>query len=146
MSFNRHTVTRIVLLCQSGEGDEEELAFSDRLTITPHAITYHYKPECETTGNPVRRWRYETSSEIYTRVYEMILDKIKPVLEQEPGLFMPDFGRIDLCVDYSDRDNERYNFILPSKAYRELTELIRELVPETEFIPPALLHMEDFLD
>lgn len=68
---NPMQATRITIKGSSGYCPVD-IAFHDRVSLTPHSIDYTYKPYYQSEMNRPRRWFYKTDSPIFSALYHQV--------------------------------------------------------------------------
>jgi len=135
-------IAKIVIKGSSGYVTVE-YAYNDKLTITPGSIAYEYKPYLETEENPVRKWRYTSSSPEFREQFDVIADEIEDTLNDLPNDMIMDVGTITFEITYSDGTKHKEESPLMSNWFHNLFMDIKMMVPFTEMIPPTLWTEED---
>ena len=59
---------------------------------------------------------------------------------------MTDIGSTEIIATFEDKHRESVNFFCPSEYFKEYFQLIKEMVPKTEYVPAVLLTDEDYED
>lgn len=135
-------ITRIVIKGSSGYVPAD-YAYHDKLTITPEAIAYEYKPWVESPENPARNWRYTSDSPEFRAQFAEVAAGIREALEFSSDIEILDVGTVEFTVTYSDKTKETAQFSLIGDWSHDLFMDIKMMVPFTEMIPPTLWTEED---
>ncbi len=138
-------IVKIIIKGESGYGPVDE-AFTDKVTITESSIKYEYKPhECSNlVTNVPRKWSYTTNSPLFKMLFKQIAEMTPKFLYSEEILFATDIGGTEIVVTFEDKHRESVNFFCPSEYFKEYFQLIKEMVPNTEYVPAVLLTEEDY--
>ena len=120
-------IVRITIKGESCYGPVDE-AFSDKITITNSSIKYEYKPHpsSKLETNIPRKWSYTTDSPMFKE------------------LFITDIGATEIIATFEDKHRESAKFFCPSEFFKEYFRLIKEMVPNTEYVPAVLLTEDDY--
>lgn len=140
-------IIKIVLKGASGYGPVNE-AYEDKLMLTDSSASYEYKPhEMSHSGtNVYRKWSYKTTSPVFKQIFKEVAEKTPYYLHCDEILFADDIGPMEIIVTFEDKHREKVNYFCPSEFFREYFNLIKKLVPETEYTPAVLLTADDFED
>lgn len=140
-------ITKIVIKGASGYGPVDE-AYEDKITLTDSSISYEYKPHemSESETNVYRKWTYKTTSPIFKHIFKEVTEKTPYYLYNDEILFATDIGPTEIIATFEDKHKEKASYFCPSEFFREYFNLIKQLVPETEYTPAVLLTTDDFDD
>lgn len=140
-------IIKIVIKGASGYGPVDE-AYEDKVTLTDCSISYEYKPHemSESESNIYRKWTYKTTSPIFKQVFKAIADRTPYYLYNDEDLVATDIGPTEIIATFEDKHREKANYFCPSEFFREYFNLIKKLVPATEYTPAVLLTDDDFED
>lgn len=138
-------IVKIVIKGGSGYGPVDE-AYEDKITLTDSSISYEYKPHemSESETNVYRKWSYKTTSPIFKQIFKEVAAKTPYYLYNDEKLFATDIGPTEIIATFEDKHKEKVNYFCPSEFFREYFNLIKKLVPETEYTPAVLLTADDF--
>lgn len=136
-------ISRIVIKSSSGYCCYDE-AYNDKIIITEDAVSYEYIPAVESETNPKRKWKYKTNSPLFRKRFEEIQAMIPGILEKENDLICTDVGGIEFIITYSDKTKVKEMYWVPIDYFSDLFAVIKEIVPETEYIPAVLLTSDDY--
>ena len=138
-------ITRITIKSSSGYCSVDE-AYSDRLTITACSIAYEYIPEIEYGLNKRRKWSYRSNSPVFASIFDKICDMMPDILHNDEILMAVDLGPISFSVTYKDKTRDCTSYYCSSNYFYDLFKLIKQLVPEPEYVPVVLLTDDDYDD
>ena len=121
-------------------------AYSDKVTITPSSISYEYKPHTESRleTNIYRKWSYKTTSPIFQELYKRIAEMTPKYLIGGDALYVCDGSPTTITATFQDKHKESAAFYYSSDYFQDYFSLIKEMVPNTEYIPAVLLTREDY--
>ena len=71
-------IVRVVIKGSSGYTTADE-AFKDKVIITRESIRYEFIPFIATEISPVRKWSYKTTSPIFQKLYDELVNLIPDV-------------------------------------------------------------------
>ncbi len=143
MQTRNDMIKKIVIKGYSGFCPVNE-AYKDKLILCEKYISYIYIPVEETDINPIREWKYTTNSPLYKKSFKQITGMISEFLNSIEEGFCTDIGGIDFELHHDDGELKKYDFSLPGDSFKELFDLIKVLIPGTEYKPAVLLTEEDF--
>mgnify|MGYP000769143434 FL=1 len=135
-------ISRITISGSSGYCSVYE-AYEDKIAIEPGAIRYDYKPMIESEINPVRKWSYRTTSPIFQKIYKEAAAEVEKILNWGEIPFCTDLGVTTFTVTYDDKSKAKRDFILPGDDFKKCFKIIKQLVPDCEYVPAVLLTSED---
>lgn len=138
-------IVRIIIKGSSGYCPVYE-AYTDKVTLTPSSIAYEYIPEIETEINPKRKWSYKTNSPLFAIAFEKISEMMPQIIYNHDILMATDLGPISFTVTYEDKTREYTSCWCSGDNFHDLFKLIKQLVPQTEYIPAVLLTSDDYSD
>ena len=140
-------IVKIVIKGASGYGSVDE-AYEDKVTLTASSISYEYKPHemSQSESNVYRKWSYKTTSPIFKQIYKEVAERTPYYLYNDEILFATDIGPTEIIATFEDKHREKVHFFCPSEFFREYFNLIKKLVPETEYIPAVLITADDYED
>ena len=75
-----------------------DMAYDDKLTLTPTSISYEYKPYLESETNPPRKLSHRTNSPLFKVGFERVATTMPSVLEPEEVWKCTDVGMMDFTV------------------------------------------------
>ncbi len=138
-------IVRITIKGESCYGPVDE-AFSDKITITNSSIKYEYKPHpsSKLETNIPRKWSYTTDSPMFKELFRNIAEMTPKFLYSEEILFVTDIGATEIIATFEDKHRESAKFFCPSEFFKEYFRLIKEMVPNTEYVPAVLLTEDDY--
>ena len=136
-------VIKIVISGESGYCSYDE-AYKDKVTLEPASMSYEYIPFNATEINPIRKWRYTTTSPIFRSLYSQVANEVQNVLHNTTELFCTDIGSISFSITFSDKSKEKKTFCCPGDEFNNLFALIKKMIPECEYVPAVLLTKEDY--
>lgn len=99
---NPMKITRITIKGSSGYCPVD-VAFHDRVSLTPHSIEYTYKPYYQSEMNRPRRWFYKTDSPIFAALYHQVETLLPRYLDSDEKLMYMDLGITEIIVTYEDK-------------------------------------------
>lgn len=140
-------IIKLVIKGGSGYCPIDE-AYEDKVTLTDYSICYEYKPHemSDLETNIYRKWIYKTTSPIFKQIFNEVADKTPYYLYNDEDLFATDIGPTEIIAVFEDKHREKANFFCPREFFREYFNLIKKLVPQTEYTPEVLLTADDFVD
>lgn len=140
-------IIRIVIKGSSGFGPVDE-AYEDKITLTPSVIKYEYVPHpmSNSKSNVYRNWRYSTDSPIFSELYKRITIMMPELLFEKDDPWCTDVGGIEFIITYEDKRKVSKTFWTTGDYFKKCFEIIRMMVPGTEYMPAVLLMSEDFKD
>lgn len=115
-----------------------EMAYEDKLTIEKDSISYQYKPVVETEMNPSRKWRLNTNSPEFRRLFYEMTVEVPAIMELSATLETRDVGNINLYITFIDGSKWSREYWMPSDCYEKLFSCIRCMIPSSEMMPPIL--------
>lgn len=130
--------TRITIKGSSGYCPVD-VAFHDRVSLTPHSIEYTYKPYYESELNRPRRWFYKTESPKFIALYHQVESLLSRYLDSDAKLMCTDLGITEIIVTYEDKSRRPESWCCPSKWFSELFAVIKKMVPLCEEMPEVLV-------
>lgn len=137
------SIIKIVIKGCSGYGPVD-MAYDDKLTLTPTSIGYEYKPYLESELNRARKWSYKTNSPLFAIGFERVADMLPGILEAEDTFLCTDVGMIDFTVTYEDKSRKHIRYWCTSDNFEECFTVINDLIPKTEMRPEVTrLYSED---
>ena len=138
-------IARVIIKGTSGYCPADE-AYADKVTIASSSIAYEYIPEIESDINPKRKWSYKTNSPLFAIAFEKICEMMPEILYNDEILMATDLGSISFTVTYEDKTREYTSYWCGGDNFYELFKLIKQLVPDTEYVPAVLLTSDDYED
>ena len=136
-------IVKIVIKGCSGYGPYD-MAYDDKLTLTPTGMNYEYKPCVESEANPARKWSYKTNSPLFAIAFERVADMIPGIVNPTVVWECTDVGMIDFTVTYEDKSKKHIRYWCTSDAFAECFTVINDLVPMAEMRPEVTrLYSED---
>jgi hypothetical protein len=138
-------IVRIVIKGESGYCPVDE-AFSDKVTISESSIKYEYKPHpcSDSELNVPRKWSYTTDSSMFKYLFKQVAEMTPKFLYSDEILYATDIGATKIIATFEDKHRESVDFFCPSEYFREYFNLIKEMVPKTEYVPAVLLTEDDY--
>ena len=136
-------ISKITIKGSSGYCSADE-AYADKVTITSSSIAYEYTPEIESELNQKRKWSYKTNSPLFSIAFDKICAMMPEILCDREILMAIDLGSISFTVTYEDKTREYTSFYCSGNNFYELFKLIKQLVPDTEYVPAVLLTNDDY--
>ena len=131
-------IIRIAIKGCSGYGPYE-LAYKDKLTLTPTSIAYEYVPELESESNSLKRWKYSTNSIDFRTAFSRISELAEKVFESDlDAELVTDVGFTEFIITYSDKTKKSAMFWTSGEQFAEMFTLIGQLIPRTEDIPEVI--------
>ena len=94
--------------------------------------------------NVYRKWSYKTTSPVFKQLFKEVAAKTPYYLYNDESLFATDIGPTEIIASFEDKHKEKVNYFCPSEFFREYFNLIKKLVPKTEYTPAVLLTADDF--
>ncbi|MBQ8003902.1 MAG: hypothetical protein IJ299_02290 [Oscillospiraceae bacterium] len=135
-------IIRVIIKGASGYCSVDE-AYTDKVAITSSSIAYEYIPEIESEINPKRKWTYKTNSPLFAHVFEAICKMMPEVLFADNIAECTDVGMFDFTVTYEDKTKKNVCYWCMGEEFEDLFKLIKQLVPDTEYVPAVLLTSDD---
>ena len=138
-------IIKIKIKGASGYVQSDE-AYEDKITLTASSISYEYKPHpmADSKTNIYRKWSYTTTSPIFKQIFKEVSEKTPYYLYNDNIMFVRDIGLIEIIATFEDKHKESVNYFCPSEFFRDYFNLIKKLVPNTEYTPAVLLTVDDF--
>ena len=136
---------KIIISGASAFGIVDE-AYTDKVIITPSSISYEYKPHTEIRleTNMYRKWSYKTTSPIFQELYKRIAEMTPKYLIGGDALYVCDGSPTTITATFQDKHKESAVFYSSSDFFHDYFSLIKEMVPNTEYVPAVLLTREDY--
>lgn len=121
-------------------------AYSDKVTITPSSISYEYKPHTESRleTNIYRKWSYKTTSPVFRELYKRVAEMTSKYLVGEDALYVCDGSPTIITATFQDKHKESAVFYSSLDFFHDYFSLIKEMIPNTEYVPAVLLTREDY--
>ena len=138
-------IIRVIIKGASGYCSVDE-AYTDKVTITSSSIAYEYIPEIESEMNPKRKWSYKTNNPLFAIAFDKICGMMPEILYNDEILMVTDIGPISFTVTYEDKTKEYTSYWCNGDNFYEVFKLIKQLVPDTEYVPAVLLTSDDYED
>ena len=138
-------IVRVIIKGAPGYCTVDE-AYKDKVTITSSSIAYEYIPETETEINPKRKWYYKTNSPLFAITFDKICKMMPEILYNDEILMATDLGPISFTVTYEDKTRDHTSYWCHGDNFYDLFKLIKQLVPDTEYVPAVLLTSDDYND
>ncbi|MGO5337813.1 hypothetical protein ACTQZS_13605 [Bilifractor sp. LCP19S3_H10] len=120
-----------------------DIAFQDRISLTPHSIEYTYKPYYQSEMNRPRKWFYKTDSPIFAALYHQVETLLPRYLDSDEKLMYKDLGITEIIVTYEDKSRRTESWCCPSVWFSELFAVIKKMVPACEDVPEVLVTNEN---
>ena len=136
-------ITKVTIKGESGYGPADE-AYKDRVTVEKNMISYEYLPVFETETNPMRKWFYKTTSPIYQKLFNGLVEIMPSIINRDLDGFCTDIGAIEFVVSYADKTKWKKTFFLPGDCFKDCFAIIKQMVPGCEYVPAVLLTKEDY--
>lgn len=73
------------------------------MTVTGESISYEYRPMIESRINPSRKWSYKTSSPIFKKLYDDLVEVMLATVNRDKDMFRTVAGRKELILTYDRR-------------------------------------------
>ena len=142
---NMCEMIKIIISDASAFGIVDE-AYTDKVIITPSCISYEYKPHPKRRQetNIYRKWTYKTTSPIFLELYKRIAEMTPKYLVSEKEMYVLDGYETTITATFQDKHKESAAFYYSSDYFQDYFSLIKEMVPNTEYIPAVLLTREDY--
>jgi hypothetical protein len=134
---NPMKTTRITIKGSSGYCPVD-VAFHDRISLTPNSIEYTYKPYYESEINRPQRWFYKTDSPMFSVLYHQVEVLLPRYLDSDEKLMCTDLGITEIIVTYEDKSCRSESWCCPSKWFSELFAVIKKMIPACEDVPEVL--------
>lgn len=138
-------ITKIVIKSCSGYGPVDE-AYDDKIILTNSSISYEYIPIIESKMNSKRKWSYKTNSPVFVLVFEAIAKTAPTVIFESVIPECTDVGMFDFTITYEDKSKKNVRYWCTGEEFEDLFKLIKQLVPQTEYVPAVLLTSDDYED
>lgn len=138
-------ISKIVIKGSSGWCIADE-AYDDKFTVTREGIAYEYHPMVETEINPTRKWSYKTTSPIFKKLYADLVEVMPAIVNHETDMWCTDIGGIEFILTYPDKTKFKHTFFLPGDEFNDCFEIIKHMVPESEYVPAVLLTRDDYTE
>lgn len=135
-------IVKITIKGCSGYGPVD-MAYDDKLTLTPTSISYEYKPYLESEMNPPRKWSHRMNSPLFKVGFERVVTTMLSVLEPEEVWECTDVGMMDFTVTYDDKSRKHIRYWCTPSAFPECCAAVRDLVPFTEMTPEVVRSHDD---
>lgn len=136
-------ITKVTIKGESGYGPADE-AYKDRVTVEANMISYEYLPVFESETNPMRKWVYKTTSPIYQKLFNVLVEIMPSIINRDLDGFCTDIGAIEFTVSYTDKTKWKKTFFLPGDCFKDCFAIIKQMVPGCEYVPAVLLTKEDY--
>ena len=121
-------------------------AYDDKLVLTPSGIAYEYTPMTESEMNPRRKWSYKTNNPIFAIGFNKVAQMMDKILHPDEYIRCCDVGMIDFCVTFEDKTKEHCEYWCTGDEFEDCFKAIKELIPQTEYVPAVLLTSSDYND
>ncbi len=138
-------IYKIVIKGASGYCCTDE-AYSDKFTITEESIAYEYHSMYETEINPSRKWSYKTNSSVFKKLYADLVEIMPVIVNHDTDMFCTDIGGIEFVITYYDKTKFKETFFLPGDEFKDCFQIIKQMVPECEYVPAVLITEDDYED
>lgn len=136
-------ITKVTIKGESGYGPADE-TYKDRVTVEANKISYEYLPVVESEINPMRKWLYKTTSPVYEKLFNDLVEVMPSIINRNINDFCLDIGAIEIIVSYADKTKWKQTFFLPGDRFKECFAIIKQMVPSCEYVPAVLLTKEDY--
>jgi hypothetical protein len=136
-------ITKVTIKGESGYGPADE-AYKDRVTVEANMISYEYIPVFVAETNPMRKWFYKTTSPIYQKLFNDLVEVMPSIINRDLNEFCTDIGAIEFTVSYADKTKWKETFFLPGDCFKDCFAIIKQMVPDCEYVPAVLLTKEDY--
>lgn len=128
-------VMRVTIVGRSSFGKVKD-TYTERLVLTPQAITYNMKPTTD-GGIAPAQWGYRSARSHFLKAYRAIVTLLPELMDAaDQGSSRPGFTTI--TVTFRDRTSKTRNFLGIPNELDHVYALIRKLVPENEPEPRFL--------
>ncbi len=125
-------IVRVTIKSHSGYGCIVH-SFEYRLTMTRSMMAHEYRPYIATEENPVRKWRYTTTSATYAAAFEKVSGLIEETLYSDLDGHVLDAGGIEFILTYSDKTRFQKYYTLTEYDFPEIFRPIARLIPQAEW-------------
>ena len=96
--------------------------------------------------NSKRKWSYKTNSPVFALVFEAIAKTAPTVIFESVIPECTDVGMFDFTITYEDKSKKNVRYWCTGEEFEDLFKLIKQLVPQTEYVPAVLLTSDDYED
>lgn len=127
-------IIKVVIKGCSGYGPVD-MAYDDKLTLTPTSISYEYKPYVESENNAPRKWSYKTDSPLFKKGFECVEGMLGEILEPTMICQCTDVGMIDFTVTFEDKRKKHVRYWCTSDEFADFFNAVNTLIPRTELCP-----------
>ena len=131
-------IIKVVIKGESSAFAQEEEAYKDKISITRETFKYTYLPVVESDINTPHKMKYKTNSVLFQRLYDKITEMI-PGIVNDVYPASEEVGATVFSITYSDKTKVKRRFYTSREPFRDLFQLIGEMIPKSESIPETLI-------
>ena len=131
-------IIKVVIKDESSAFAPEEEAYKDKISITRETFKYTYLPAVESDVNTPHKMKYKTNSVLFQRLYDKITEMI-PGIVNDVYPASEEVGATVFSITYSDKTKVKRRFYTSREPFRDLFQLIGEMIPKSESIPETLI-------
>ncbi len=131
-------IIKVVIKGESSAFAQEEEAYKDKISITRETFKYTYLPAVESDINTPHKMKYKTNSVLFQRLYDKITEMI-PGIVNDVYPASEEVGATVFSITYSDKTKVKRRFYTSREPFRDLFQLIGEMIPKSESVPETLI-------
>ena len=131
-------IIKVVIKDESSAFAPEEEAYKDKISITRETFKYTYLPVVESDVNTPHKMKYKTNSVLFQRLYDKITEMI-PGIVNDVYPASEEVGATVFSITYSDKTKVKRRFYTSREPFRDLFQLIGEMIPRSESVPETLI-------
>ena len=131
-------IIKVVIKGESSAFAPEEGAYKDKISITRETFKYTYLPVVESDINTPHKMKYKTNSVLFQRLYDKITEMI-PGIVNDVYPASEEVGATVFSITYSDKTKVKRRFYTSREPFRDLFQLIGEMIPKSESVPETLI-------
>ena len=131
-------IIKVVIKGESSAFAPEEEAYKDKISITRETFKYTYLPVVESDVNTPHKMKYKTNSVLFQRLYDKITEMI-PGIVNDVYPASEEVGATVFSISYSDKTKVKRRFYTSREPFRDLFQLIGEMIPKSESVPETLI-------